>query len=117
MRKKPPSESQLADIARIFAILSDRSRLLLLNTLRESPCYVTELCRKTGLKQANVSKQLGLLKSAELVTTHRDGNLVQYSITEPMIFDICELVCSKIERDARRRIQAFRTERTMAARR
>ena len=107
MTKKPPSETQLADIAQIFTILADRSRLLLLNTLRESPCYVTELCRKTGLKQANVSKQLGLLKSADLVTAHRHGNLVQYSIQEPMIFDICELVCSKIERDARRRFDAF----------
>lgn len=115
MAKKILGASQLADISEIFAVLADRSRLLLLNTLRESPCYVNELCEKTGLKQANVSKQLGILRAAELVTAHREGNLVKYSIAEPMIFDICELVCSKLERDARRRIEAFRTERTIGA--
>lgn len=107
MAKKILGASQLADISEIFAVLADRSRLLLLNTLREGPCYVNELCEKTGLKQANVSKQLGVLRAAELVTAHREGNLVQYSISEPVIFDICELVCSKIERDARRRYQDF----------
>jgi DNA-binding transcriptional ArsR family regulator len=99
--------SHIEAIARTFDVLADDSRLLILHTLQTRACYVHELCQKTDLKQANVSKQLGILKQAGLVGAERQGNLVHYYISEPMIFDICKLVCEKIERDARRRFEEF----------
>lgn len=101
------NRTQLSASARIFSALADESRLLILHTLQQNPCYVNELCKKTGLKQANVSKQLGILKDAGLVDAQRQGNLVHYSICEPMIFEICGLVCTKLERDARRQLEEF----------
>ncbi len=105
MVKSLMNDTQLEAIAETFAALADHSRLLILHTLQRHPCYVNELCEKTGLKQANASKQLGILRNAGLIDGQRQGNLVRYSISEPMIFEICELVCSKIERDTRRRFE------------
>ncbi len=107
MVKSLMNNTQLGALARTFSALADQSRLLILHTLRQNPCYVNELCEKTGLKQANVSKQLGILKNAGLVDAQRQGNLVHYTICEPIIFEICELVCNKLERDARRRLEDF----------
>ena len=98
------SPVQLQGIAEMFASLADGSRLTILNTLRTSPAFVSELCRRTGLKQANVSKQLKVLRVAGLVESQRVGNQIQYRVREPLVFDLCELVCRRLRRDARRRV-------------
>jgi len=54
-----------------------------------------------GMKQANVSKHLGLLHSHRLVERKREGASIRYQITDPMVFALCELVCGKMERDAK----------------
>jgi DNA-binding transcriptional ArsR family regulator len=98
------SPVQLQGIAEMFASLADGSRLTILNTLRTSPAFVSELCRRTGLKQANVSKQLKVLRMAGLVESQRVGNQIRYQVREPMVFDLCDLVCRRLRRDARRRV-------------
>ncbi len=98
------SPVQLQGIAEMFASLSDGSRLTILNSLRTSPAFVSEICLRTGLKQANVSKQLGILRRAGLVQSRRQGNQIKYSIREPMVFDLCGIVCRKLRRDARQRV-------------
>lgn len=65
---------------------------------------MTEIVEAAEMKQANASKQLGILKQAGLVDRERDGASVRYSITEPMIFELCDLVCGKLRRDAEARI-------------
>ena len=61
-----------------------------------------------GAKQANVSKQLGILFDAGLLSRVRRGSQVFYSVREPMIFDLCGLVCRKLRTDAERQLQLFR---------
>jgi DNA-binding transcriptional ArsR family regulator len=84
----------------MFALLSEPARLLILQALQPMPLTVGELMEATGLKQANLSKHLGMLYDAGLVGRTKDGNFVRYSIAEPMIFDLCHLVCGKLHRDA-----------------
>ncbi len=107
-RSKRFSSIQLQGIAEMFTSLADGSRLILLHALRTSPAFVGELCRRTGLKQANVSKQLRVLRQAGLVESRREGNQIQYRICEPMVFELCELVCRKLRRDARRRVVSLK---------
>ena len=51
------------------------------------------------MRQANVSKHLGVLHDDRLVKRERDGISVRYQIADPMIFSLCKLVCGKIARD------------------
>jgi DNA-binding transcriptional ArsR family regulator len=92
----------LASVARLFGMLSEPARLQILQALEGGPMTVSELIEKTGLKQANLSRHLGLLFDAAVVTRTREGSFVRYAIAEPLVFDLCRLVCGKLHRDATR---------------
>ena len=100
---------QLEGVARLFQVLAEPTRLEILQQLREAPSSVGDLVAALQAKQANVSKQLGVLHDAGLVQRRRDGSQVFYSIREPMIFDLCGLVCKKLQRDAQRQAELFRS--------
>jgi DNA-binding transcriptional ArsR family regulator len=105
--RKELSAAQLAAVSRMFAALSEPSRLLLLHALRGGPLTVNELVRVTGLRQANASKQLALLFDARLVKRQREGTSVRYAISDPVVFSLCELVCGKMAKDARSEVALF----------
>ena len=100
-------EEQLEKVARMFAALAEPTRLRILQLLQEGPMNVGQIVERLGIKQANVSKQLAVLHQAALLERQRDGNQVHYSIGEPMIFELCGLVCAKIHRDATAEARAF----------
>ena len=118
MSRVNPYAAQLLDrgplesVARLFGILAEPTRLEILQLLKRRPQSVTDLVEALGAKQANVSKQLGVLYAAGLVARERDGKLVRYMIAEPMIFELCELVCGKLRRDAERQLAALGSART-----
>jgi DNA-binding transcriptional ArsR family regulator len=101
---------QLEAVARLFAVLSEPSRLLLLQALHDGPLTVSELIDASGMKQANVSKHLGVLHGHRLVKRQREGVAVRYAIAEPMIFSLCDLVCGKLERDVKCAAALFHPE-------
>jgi DNA-binding transcriptional ArsR family regulator len=72
------------------------------------PHTVGELCDVTGLKQPNVSRQLGVLSQAKIVAGERDGNFVRYSVSDPIVKDLCHLVCEKVVRDSKALIKPRR---------
>jgi DNA-binding transcriptional ArsR family regulator len=95
------SAPQLAAVARVFSVLSEPSRLVLLQALRDGPLTVSELVEASGMKQANVSKHLGMLHQHRLVERRREGICVRYEILDPMVFALCNLVCGKVGRDVK----------------
>lgn len=103
----PLATEQLQAVAGLFAALAEPTRLALLQQLQAGDRSVGELVEAIGAKQANVSKQLGALFAAGLVTRARDGNSIRYSIRDPFVFDLCDLVCGKLRRDAERQAAAF----------
>ena len=96
----PLNDGQIEETARLFAALSEPSRLRLLQLLMREPMTVTELVAAGGMKQGNVSKQLGVLYNARLVKRDREGNFIRYGIRDEMIFQLCDLACHKIRSDA-----------------
>lgn len=102
-----PTPLQLKAIAHFFDVLADPTRLAILNFLRDGDATVSQVMEAVDLKQANASKQLGILYRAELLSRHPDGSQVRYAIASPIIFDLCDLVCDKIGADAERKHQAF----------
>jgi DNA-binding transcriptional ArsR family regulator len=109
-KKKSLSPKQLEAVARLFSVLSEPSRLVLLQALQRGPLTVSELIQASGMKQANVSKHLAVLFDRHLVRRERNGVSVRYEIADPMIFSLCDLVCGKMERDAKRAVALFDPE-------
>lgn len=97
--------TQFQAVGRLFGVLSDPSRLTILHLLKAGPANVSELVERTGLKQANVSKQLGLMYDVGLLSREREGNQVYYAIREVLIFQLCDLVCQKLQRDAQSQME------------
>ena len=97
MEKKDLNDEALELIAGSFRILAEPTRLKILHTLGTSEMNVTELVAATGLSQANVSRHLGVLLSAGVVARRREGLTANYRVTDETIFDICDLVCSRLQ--------------------
>lgn len=107
MAKELLDLEQLQAVARLFEVLAEPTRLDILQNLKQKSLSVNEIVSATDCKQANVSKQLGILHDAGLLDRRREGNQVFYSIADPMIFDLCALVCGKLKKDARQQLAAF----------
>ena len=104
------STAQLDAVSRLFAVLSESSRLALLQALHAGPLTVNELVAATGMKQANVSKQLAILHDNHLVKREREGTSIRYEIADPMVFSLCNLVCGKMAKDAKCAVAVFHPE-------
>jgi DNA-binding transcriptional ArsR family regulator len=105
---KPLDGAQLEAVAGLFAVLAEPSRLRILQILQGGPAHVGELVRRSGLRQANVSKQLGILLRAGVIGRRPDGNRAIYSIQLPLVFELCGLVCRGVAVQAAQRAAALR---------
>lgn len=90
------SPTALAQVADYFKVLSETSRLQVLCALKSGAKNVTQIMEATGLGQANVSKHLKILAQAGLVSRQPQGVSVYYQIADPLIFELCELVCDRL---------------------
>lgn len=85
----------------MFRVFSEPTRLAILQLLRDNPSSVNDLVDKLETSQANVSKQLKTLFEADLLYREQRGNQVFYSIKEKMVYELCDIVCDKLNRTAR----------------
>jgi DNA-binding transcriptional ArsR family regulator len=94
-----PLPEPLVDlIARRFRVLGDPNRIRLLDLLREHDATVTELHEALGASQQNVSKHLGVLLQAGIVTRTKEGTSARYAIADDGVFALCEHVCGGLRR-------------------
>ncbi|MBK6939388.1 MAG: helix-turn-helix transcriptional regulator [Planctomycetes bacterium] len=94
--KPPLSDAALALVARRFKALSDPSRLALLQQLMAGERSVGDLARAVAMTHANVSRHLTLLTTEGLLARRKDGLFVHYSIADPCVEQLCELVCTSL---------------------
>ena len=80
-------------IAQRFRVLGEPMRIKLLDALRDGDATVGELVDRLGASQQNVSKHLGVLYQAGIVSRAKQGTFVRYSIADSGVFDLCEQVC------------------------
>ncbi|AFY78138.1 MAG: helix-turn-helix transcriptional regulator [Hydrococcus sp. C42_A2020_068] len=97
----------LASVADYFKVLSEVSRLQILSCLRSGAMNGKEITEATGLGQANLSKHLKALTQAGIISRQPQGVSVYYEIADPMIFDLCELVCDRISNQMQQRAKEF----------
>jgi len=97
MVKKNLTPEAIELIAARFRVLSEPMRLRILHAMSGGEMAVTELVETLDAGQPNVSKHLGVLLDAGVVTRRKDGLNAYYSIADESIFQLCELVCSSID--------------------
>jgi len=109
-RHKRPAESpsHFEAVADLFGVLSEPTRLRILHHLQQGRASVSELIAALDIRQANASKQLGILYQAGLLIREKEANMVHYSIRMPLVFKLCELVCDELHRDASERVALLR---------
>jgi DNA-binding transcriptional ArsR family regulator len=94
----PLPEPLIELVAQRFRVLGEPMRIKLLDRLRDGDATVGELQEALGASQQNVSKHLGMLHAARMVSRVRRGNSVVYSISDPTVFELCEQVCGGVRR-------------------
>jgi DNA-binding transcriptional ArsR family regulator len=87
------NEKHIKELAILFKILSEPSRLYILHSLMDGPKTVLKIVDQVPTKQANVSKQLKILFEAGLVDKKRIGTSIEYRIKNPIVKKLCSTVC------------------------
>jgi DNA-binding transcriptional ArsR family regulator len=98
MAPHPLPEALIELVAQRFRVLGEPMRIKLLDRLRDGDATVGELQEAVGASQQNVSKHLGILLNARMVARTKDGTHSRYSISDPDVFELCELVCGGVRR-------------------
>jgi DNA-binding transcriptional ArsR family regulator len=94
-----PLPDPLVDlIAQRFRVLGEPMRIKLLDRLRDGAAAVGELQDAVGASQQNVSKHLGVLHQAGMVSRTKQGTSAVYEIADPSVFELCEHVCGGLRR-------------------
>ncbi|MFH2067028.1 MAG: metalloregulator ArsR/SmtB family transcription factor [Pseudomonadota bacterium] len=80
-----PDRNDLLDLADLFKLFGDSTRIRILWALSESEMCVCDLCSLLEMKQPAVSHQLKNLKQGRIVKTRRDGKVIYYSLDDAHI--------------------------------
>jgi len=98
----PPIPDEFLDLmAEKFRMLADPTRLAILRALMEGERSVGQVVEATGRNQANVSKHLKMLADSGLIARRKEGLQVFHRINDPLVEQLCGLVCETIARQAR----------------
>lgn len=95
-------------IASRFRALSEPVRLRLLNLLMHKEQSVGALVAASGSGQANVSKHLSVLREAGMVGTRKEGLQTICYIADPIINELCELMCSRLRDEMEHKAAALK---------
>lgn len=83
-----PDEEMLYDLADLFRVFADTTRIKMLYALMDTDLCVAEIAEVVGVSQSAVSHQLRILKQAHLVKFRRDGKQVIYSLSDDHVYTV-----------------------------
>lgn len=88
VRLKMPEEANLFDLAELFKVFGDSTRIRILWALTEAELCVCDITALLGMTQSAISHQLRVLKQARLVKHRKEGKMVYYSLDDEHIRQI-----------------------------
>ena len=88
VKNKLPQEETLYDLAELFKVFGDSTRIKIICSLFESEMCVCDLSVLLNISQSAISHQLRVLKSARLVKFRRAGKVIYYSLDDEHIKQI-----------------------------
>ena len=80
--EKMPDEETLYDLAELFKVFGDSTRIRILFVLFEAEVCVCDLAQELNMTQPAISHQLKILKQAKLVRSRREGKSMFYSLAD-----------------------------------
>ena len=92
-----PDEEILYDLAELFKIFGDSTRIKILYVLFESEMCVCDIAQLLNMNQSAISHQLKILKQSRLVKSRRDGKAVFYSLADSHVRTIINQGMEHIE--------------------
>jgi ArsR family transcriptional regulator, lead/cadmium/zinc/bismuth-responsive transcriptional repressor len=81
-RRQMPKEENLYDLAELFKVFGDSTRVRILYALSSHEMCVCDVAALLGMTQSAISHQLRILKSARLVKNRKEGKVVYYTLTD-----------------------------------
>jgi len=78
--------------AGIFQALAHPTRIAIVEQLRDGELSAGTLMERLGLEQANASQHLAVLRARRIVNNRKAGNQVFYSVRDPLISQVLELM-------------------------
>ena len=96
VKERMPEEETLYDLAELFKIFGDSTRIKILWALEEAEMCVCDIAYLLNLTQSAVSHQLRILKQSNLVKSRREGKIVYYSLSDEHVKQIFEQGLSHI---------------------
>ena len=97
VKDRLPDETHLDDLADLFKLFGDGTRLRILWALSESEMCVGDICALLQMKQPAVSHQLKNLKQARIVKSRRDGRVIYYSLDDDHMRKLLNLGMAHIQ--------------------
>ena len=85
-----PEDEILYDLADLFKIFGDTTRIKILYALREAELCVGDLAELLKMNQSAVSHQLKILKQSKLVKVRREGKTIWYSLADNHVVTIID---------------------------
>lgn len=82
VKEKMPAEEELYDLAELFKVFGDSTRIRILFVLFEAEVCVCDLAKALNMTQSAISHQLKILKQSKLVNSRRDGKSIFYSLAD-----------------------------------
>lgn len=83
-----PTEEELYDLAELFKVFGDSTRIKILYVLLTEDLSVSEIAKALNMTQSSISHQLRVLKQSRLVKFRREGKNVVYSLADDHVYTI-----------------------------
>ena len=98
-RKKMQDENEYQNLATLFKMFGDGTRVKILHALEQNEMCVCDLAALLGLTKSAVSHQLKALRLSNLVKFRRDGQVVYYSLADDHVKYILDIGFDHIHHD------------------
>ncbi len=95
--EQQPDDEILYDLAELFKVFGDSTRIKILYSLFETELCVYDIARLLNLSQSSVSHQLRILKSSKLVKFRREGKSIFYSLDDDHVREIISMGMEHVE--------------------
>ena len=92
-------DDRIYDLADLFKVFSDSTRIRILYALMDGEKSVSEICEAVEMTQSAVSHQLKTLKSSHLVKVRRDGKAMLYSLADDHVETILKIGMEHIQEE------------------
>ena len=91
------SEDNIYNLAELFKVFGDSTRIRILLLLQEKEANINEIANELNMNQSAISHQLKNLKQSKLIKNRREGQTIYYSLDDDHVYKIIEMGLAHVE--------------------